>query len=603
MTFSIRTVLLGGFCGLLALSLTAVILTGLLGALGNTLSLMARESTQMVDQAELRLTEELRPIEYQAAYLAAQFEAGRIRFSDPNRLSVVLESSMAALPDLAGMLMIDVEGLGYRFLSDRHNGTLPVVRIGNYHDFPGIVEALEVARTSNGSVWRRPVWVPEIAQTVINLHTPIHFNGQFVGLLIQGKAIADLSAHLRNLQNVPGKVPFLLYGEDRVLAHPGLAELALDVTSEEPLPDLATFQDGILAAFPVLEEVILENFADSDGFRMGRTEFSGEDYLFSYRRVEGLATDRSIIVGLYVNESIYDVFRDRVRWILAVGGGVFILSILVALTLARATSRPIQALAAASEQVASGALKTIPALPRSRMKELDEAGIAFGAMVKGLMERERILELFGRVVPEKIAERMLTSPQDLAPQKVEATVLFCDLVDFTHMTEKLGPDRVVAMLNEYFTDMVDIIHAHGGIVTQFQGDAILAVFNLPLRDPGHAAKAIACGAEMRHRLSLSRYAEQRLFSRIGIATGPLIAANVGAASRMNYTVHGDTVNLAARLEDLNKQLHTDILIHEATAYQAVGLALRDLGPHEIRGRANPVRLYTLEIPEPEGTGS
>ncbi|MDF1748854.1 MAG: PDC sensor domain-containing protein, partial [Alphaproteobacteria bacterium] len=191
MTLSIRSVLLFGFCGLLALSTLAVAVTGLLGALTNTLTLMAREATQMVEEADRRLTAELSPIESQAKFISDRFEIGHLSFESPERLAITLDASMAATPDLAGMLLIDANGTGYRLLGDRRSDTAPPLKIGNYKEIPGVAEALAQAKNTNGPVWRRPVWVSEVQQTVINLHTPLFYKGQFVGLLMQGKSVAD----------------------------------------------------------------------------------------------------------------------------------------------------------------------------------------------------------------------------------------------------------------------------------------------------------------------------------------------------------------------------------------------------------------------------
>ncbi|MBO6836213.1 MAG: adenylate/guanylate cyclase domain-containing protein [Alphaproteobacteria bacterium] len=591
MTVSIRFVMIVGFCGLLAVSVAAVIVTGVAGALGNTLTLMARDSAQMVEEARRDLETELAPIQNQSAYIADQFAQGRLRFDQPNRLTLALESSMAALPDLAGMLVMDTNAIGFRILGERRNGKLPAVTIGNFQSEPGLAQVIDLARYADKPVWRRPVWIPEIQQTVINLHTPLYRDGEYIGLLIQGKAVADLSSRLRDLEEDKGKIPFLLYGEGHVLAHPGLAELALDVTEEMPLPLVSSFQDAILAEFPNLQEVIFEKYAESENLRMGRTEFADRSYLFSYTEVTGIAADLPIVVGLYVDEARYQDFRDRLRSMILVGIGVLMISGILALLMAKATVRPILALSEASAQVASGNYDNLPVLPKSRMRELREASNAFEAMVHGLKERARILDLFGRVVPEKVAERMLSAPDELAPQTVEATVLFCDMANFTHMTEELGPAKVVAVLNAYFTDIVDVVHGHGGIVTQFQGDAILAVFNLPIADAAHAEKAVNAAREIQAHLAEREYEGRRLSCRIGIATGPLIAANVGAASRMNYTVHGDTVNLAARLEQLNKELGTTILIAGSTAARVRKGGLLSLGERAVRGRDHPIEVF------------
>lgn len=594
MTFSIRTVLLAGFCGLLALSIAAVILTGVAGALGNTLSLMARDSSQMVEEAERRLAAEMRPIENQSRFIAGQFESGALGFDDPGTLMVALRASMGALPDLAGGLLIDLDGDGFWISGANHIDEDGDVFVGNFRDSESIVRALEMAPSMEEPVWREPIWVPEIGDTVINFHTPLRHDGRVVGLLVQGKAISDLSARLQTLQTGDGKVPFLLYDGAYVLAHPDLADGTFEGNLTAPLPALGSFPDEALAGFDALKEVRFGHYAEGLTVKVGRLELEDVLYFFSHAEVSGIAADRPITVGIYVDESRYDSLMDRLRNMILVGIAVLILSGLTALFVGKATVGPIRALAKASRQVEAGDLQHVGTLPKSRLRELENASRAFEAMVDGLKERQRIRDLFGRMVPNKIAEKMLNAPEELAPQVTEATVLFCDLAGFTRLTNELGPEKVVSLLNSFFTDMVDIVHDGDGIVTQFQGDAILAVFNVPIADPDHAAKAIATARLMRDHLHSRDYDGQHLKARIGVATGPLIAANVGAASRMNYTVHGDTVNLAARLEAMNKETGTEVLISESTVQQTTEAGLRPMGSVSVRGQERPVKIFGLQ---------
>lgn len=593
MTFSIRTVLLFGFGGLLAISLIIVSLVGVLGAGRNTLTLLASQSEQMVAEAERHLIAALQPIEDQGAFLASEFASGRLDFDHPERLTLVMEASVAAVPDLAGMVVLDARGVGYRYLGSRRDGALDTIAEVDFRTDSRFGNVLDLAKQSARPVWRRPFWAFEVAQTVINLHTPLFHNGEFVGLVIQGRTVADLSIRLRQLQEGADKVPFLLYGRDHVLAHPVLADGTLSASFEEPLPTVVGFSDPVMAGFAHLEPARFTTLSRSERTKIGHFHYEEHGYLFSYQEVAKLVADVPIIVGIYVNEDRYADLTDRLWYMVVTGLVILLIATIISLKLAKYTILPIRALSVASSHVATGDLDSVPPLMRSRFRELDDAARAFESMIQGMKEHRHILNLFGRVMPKKVADRMLQSDDDLAPQLVVATVVFCDLAEFTKMTVELGPERVVNVLNAYFTDMVEIVHDYDGIVTQFQGDAILAVFNLPIADPDHAAKAVAAARDMRAHLKSRSYEGQILSNRIGIATGPMIAANVGAATRMNYTVHGDTVNLAARLENMNKDLATDILISHSTA-SAIGFkGLVDLGDQEIRGHNQPERVYTI----------
>lgn len=141
--------------------------------------------------------------------------------------------------------------------------------------------------------------------------------------------------------------------------------------------------------------------------------------------------------------------------------------------------------------------------------------------------------------------------------------------------------------------MVEILEQHGGVVTQFQGDAILATFNVPVSDPAHASHAVRAADAMLTSVAGSEYAGERLNIRIGINTGNVVAGAIGARGRLNYTVHGDAVNLAARLEAMNKEFGTRLLISDFTAAQLEGFELAAIGKTTARGQSQSLEVFTL----------
>ncbi len=209
-------------------------------------------------------------------------------------------------------------------------------------------------------------------------------------------------------------------------------------------------------------------------------------------------------------------------------------------------------------------------------------------------ERRSVTDMFGRHVPKAIAEMMISDKGALEPIEREATVLFADIAGFTTLTEKLGPSGITNVLNAYFDDATDIISRHGGVITQFQGDAILAIFNVPATDPAHAQKALDAAQELSASTDLKTYGGESLSIRIGINTGHLIAGNVGGGGRQTYTVHGDTVNMAARLEAMNKDHGTCILLSESTADRIANPSLRKIGNVKIRGQSGEFQVFTIE---------
>lgn len=217
--------------------------------------------------------------------------------------------------------------------------------------------------------------------------------------------------------------------------------------------------------------------------------------------------------------------------------------------------------------------------------------------VRRQLEAERdmtaVSQMFGRFVPQAVADAMIKDKGTLDPVERQATVLFTDIAGFTNLTEAKGPRAIVNILNAYFDAATEVIGKHNGVVTQFQGDAILAIFNVPFEDKAHAQNALDASQELLSRVDKETFAGEKLGIRIGINTGPLIAGNVGGGGRQSYTVHGDAVNLAARLEALNKEYDTTLLVSQSTADLLIDSDLREIGQTEIRGLTEPVSLYTL----------
>ena len=219
-------------------------------------------------------------------------------------------------------------------------------------------------------------------------------------------------------------------------------------------------------------------------------------------------------------------------------------------------------------------------------------------MIQGLRDRQRVRDLFGVYLSPEISRAVLDGAVRMEGETREVTVLFLDIRGFTSFSSSRRPPEVVAMLNRVFSALQPVLQAHGGTINKFLGDGFLAVFNAPLDCPGHPRRAIAAALEMERRIGeLNRelQAESGLTLDIGIGidSGLVVAGNVGAEHRLEYTVIGDPVNRASRIEQHNKQAGTRILVSEGT-WQAAGMeGGRRLPPTALRGLPEPVVLYSV----------
>ena len=217
------------------------------------------------------------------------------------------------------------------------------------------------------------------------------------------------------------------------------------------------------------------------------------------------------------------------------------------------------------------------------------------------LEKQQARSMLSRYLPPDIVKEMLKAPVDaqLGSRRADLTVLFSDIRGFTSISEKLDPEQVVELLNDYLTVMTEVIFHHGGTVDKFEGDGILVFFGAPQPHEDHAERAVRTAMEMRDRIGEleGRWRERTNETlRVGIAinTGEVMVGNIGSQRRMDYTVIGDTVNLASRLQDLTKELDASILISGSTQQRVESLfRLRALGSVEVRGRQQPVELYEV----------
>ncbi|NBC94781.1 MAG: HAMP domain-containing protein [Deinococcus-Thermus bacterium] len=303
------------------------------------------------------------------------------------------------------------------------------------------------------------------------------------------------------------------------------------------------------------------------------------------RRLQGLGLEETVFLDLF---------------------GALAAAALSLIFVTRSVVRPIESLVAGLGRVGAGDLPG-----RMAVTTDDELGVltrAFNRMVDGLRERAFVRETFGKYVPAAVADRILGEQGGLdgtlgpgredgrlTGDTVHATVMFVDLERFTRLAEALSPEAVLDLLNEYLAAIADPIERHGGVINAFIGDAVLVTFNLPAADPEHADRAVACARDILDLLAERRFAgDIALGARIGINTGPVVAGSVGPSDRLAFTVLGDTVNLAARLEGLNRDHGTRVLLGEATR-QACRRSwpFVDVGTVPVKGREEPASVWGL----------
>jgi adenylate cyclase len=311
--------------------------------------------------------------------------------------------------------------------------------------------------------------------------------------------------------------------------------------------------------------------------------------VMSYTRaVALLGAEAATGAALLRDMLIFIVFMLAVGGLVAVGLSIFV---------SRSVAGPLRELEAAMREVEGGNLQAHCLVVSN--DEIGAVAEGFNRMVGGLRERDLIRETFGKYVTQEVRDEILSGRVDLEGQTREVTILFADIRDFTPWVEAHDPREVVRDLNAYFTLMEGAIREHHGLVLQYIGDEIEAVFGAPVANPRHPELALRAALEMRRRLAAwnadrARGGRSALRHGIGIHTGRVLAGNIGSPDRLSWTLVGDPVNVAARLQALNKDFGSEILLSGETARRLEAPSgLEPLSAVMVKGKATAVEVYRV----------
>ena len=278
-------------------------------------------------------------------------------------------------------------------------------------------------------------------------------------------------------------------------------------------------------------------------------------------------------------------------------------ALLTGMLLARGITRPVSLLVQAMHEVLRGNLRH--RAPVERQDELGFLAHSFNEMVGGLQERERIKDTFGRFVSRDVAAAVLNGHVPMAGDRREVSILFQDIRGFSALAEQLDPAALLQVLNRFFTEVVTAVEAEGGVVKQFTGDGVMALFGAPQASADHVERAARAGLGIVERVAqlnvlLQSSGRPPLQIGVGIHTGEVVAGLIGPDARVEYGVVGEPVNLASRIEALTKDLKATILVSRDVATR--------LGPKfvfgrsallPVKGRTDPIEVVEL-LPHPKG---
>jgi class 3 adenylate cyclase len=593
----IAVLLIFGLSGLLVVAVASVLYLGVWTSRANAIDL-ARDRGELVTAVVTgRIKQALDPARDQVAYLAETVVKQQMDpMGDPRFLDIVA----GALSTTRQITAIAFSTPDYRLLRIFRGPDGTILHAVDVERSPLVRAAMDASRTASGPYWGDIIWSDNAHQPLINFRAPVRdANGRFIGTLYAVMSVADLSSVLQGIFTEFGVTAFILLDHDLVLAHPLLVNGFPGQSEQHPLPRFDQIGDPILAR--IWDQGTWLDRQRSERLLGGiarMADVSGKTYVFLYDRITEYGP-RPWLIGTYLRETTFSAALNRTMDSLAAGTTILVLSALCAWLVGRRLTRQIQSLAIAAHSVRDFEFANVVRLKPSRLRELDDAGRAFNAMVDGL-------RWFETYVPRALVRRLIRLGADGSIESVEreVTVMFTDIAGYTTLSEKMTATEVASFLNAHFSLIDRCIDGAGGTVDKHLGDGVMAFWGAPELQEDHAERAVEAARTIAHviaednaRLRAKGGIPVRV--RVGIHTGSATVGNVGGPSRMSYTIVGDTVNSAERLCDLAKQAapgQSDVVVllsGDTAAELSDGFEIVPFGEHVLRGRQQATEIFRL----------
>ncbi|MCJ8309926.1 MAG: adenylate/guanylate cyclase domain-containing protein [Rhizobiaceae bacterium] len=591
--FSITFTLAASIGGLVAIAVFAELILGFSAGRRNTFALLNEKAIFLVDKIETAMRHHLDPAEEIVTNFKAMIESGAVNPDDQKQISTAAMGMVAAerqiwavgywTADLQQTLALRTPGQDLLLVQEDHKAD------------PQFNDLLQDVRSIDEAIWRELAFAEGV--TLVNVVQAVRRDEKFIGFVGAVVTMPELSSLITEVGDTFNATGFILYGPEGVLAHPNLVSPHPDLSKETPIVSRARVGDLVLANF--------QNRQPTEGFEPAAEQGVQVDSLDQFDTQHVLFT-RGIndygavpwIIGAHVPAS--NVNAELLRMLIAALAGiaVLVLSIVAAVLLGRRIARPIKQASETAVQISGLNFSAADTLSSSYIRELDDQARAFNSMVQGL-------KWFETYVPKKLVSQLMRDGSFAASAERELTVMFTDIVGFTSLSESMPATEVAGLLNEHFAILGKAIEQEGGTIDKFIGDSVMAFWGAPEPQTDHAARAIKAAQTIANQLEAEN--ERRAIGgkvavriRIGLHTGPVVIGNIGAPGRINYTIVGDTVNTAQRIEVLGKEFDqgsaATVLMTAATRRSAGNEAKgASAGEFEVKGKNELIEVIRVSV--------
>ncbi|MEM6616309.1 MAG: adenylate/guanylate cyclase domain-containing protein [Pseudomonadota bacterium] len=577
----------------------------------NTYSLLNARAVETIDSLDRVIAAYMEPPQITVASIAGQISKGEVDFYDDDQVLQVLRGAITANRMVVVLFVVDenFEGRG----AFRQGDQFRFVR-KDVLENPAAKQAFSRVNPRGSGVWGPLVY--EQGSLHANVGHPIIIDGEFKGHVVAAVPLPRLSVLTKEIGNSITGTPFILGGQQDVLAHPSLAvpelapspndfpddvSIATDATGRAP-PDeifkVKTFSDPVLRGFSARDPKEDDAaFGPGDKVWYSDVSLDTEDHFVLWKSINKYA-DRPWVIGVHYPRDTIDGEIERLYGSAFVGFMLLLFATALAAVVGRRMGKPFAQLNTMAGRVTSLDFDHVKPMEPSRVREFNEASQTLNRMVDAL-------RAFAAYVPRTLVQRLVESGVDAArSEERQVTVMFTDVVGFTHLSEHMTAAETAHFLNEHFAIMCAAVEETGGTVDKFMGDGMMAFWGAPDATEDHAVRACRSALAMRKALEAdNRKREERgeppVHVRVGIHTGPAIVGNIGTRERINYTIVGDTVNVTQRLEALGKVVGPNdafvaLLSAENVAVLPDDVGRTPLSAFQVPGRDAPIQVYQLD---------
>jgi adenylate cyclase len=554
-----------------------------------------------ITQLSATIESQLQPASDQAAFLSDLLSRDQVDPDDNQRLQDLLLGSLAAVRQLRAVAYVGLDRrMVWAGLNDDGRGYS--ARVTQERDDHQVPEILEEAKRRGTPFWSKPVLFNWSDGPLLIAVAPVFRDAEMVGIVGAAVSTRSASARLARLADTSELVPFVLTADGRVLMH---GSIATDPPGREwrdgaILPQRSEFPDPVLAAAPWPLDFNTFNDARhrmADDFAIDGVELPTGSHILIYRELTGYGP-APWIIGYHLPTTWFDHTYRTINLAIPVALIVLVLALGIAFWLGRSIAKPMHILSQSGQRLARLDFTPLE-IKSSRIREVERAVEAQRAMRNGL-------QWLSNYIPRTLTPVLMKSGDQLISRERDIVVLFTDIVGFSTISEGRSAAKVAALLNRHFGLLGAIIDQEGGTIDKYIGDSIMAFWGAPLEQEDSADRAVRSAQRIAQKLHVDNQRRARkglkpLRIRIGIHKGPALVGNIGAPGRVNYTLVGDTVNVAQRLEQYGREIDdgdSDAIIvisGELASALPPGAALIDRGEQVFHGRSTAMQVFQVPM--------